>query len=381
MHQISRYQGAWLTLIAALVAGAVLMVISGTGGRGRLPGTPLIGTATQAGKGVGGGGYIFGLDYADQLPEESYGDLVTRLNDAGAAGAGWVRVDLAWYRIQPSPDTWDWSSFDRTVAAAHADGLEVLAIVGQPPAWARQRGCADLEWCPPADDTQFAAFAAKAAQRYPSGEVGAWEVWNEENMAGFWPSRPDPAAYAKLLETTTTAVRAVAPKAFIVLGGLALTGDDGTNLAPQSFLRVVAADGALAGVSAIGYHPYTFPVMPQSSSAFTALGTGRDSLVGILESAGAHVPIWITESGAPVAAAGEAGATETAIAAQEREQAAYATALVQAATANPYIKAVFWFSDIDLPSQHLYYGLRRADGSARPSFTALKRAIEAYAGR
>jgi hypothetical protein len=378
MRSIFQRPGTWLALIVLLATGATLMAVSANSSAGTLQRGPLAG---QTGRTVAtqNSGYIFGLDYADQLPDESGSAVVAGVDDAAQVGAGWIRVDLAWYRIQPSPETWDWSSFDRTVATAHVAGLKVLAILGQPPAWARQSTCVHAQWCPPADDTQFAAFAAKAAQRYPATEVGAWEVWNEENLAGFWSGGPDPAAYARLLQATTTALLAVRPAAQVVLGGLALTATDGTKISPVDFLRTVAGAGALHSVSAIGYHPYTFPTMPQDSSAFTGLAAGADSLEGVLKSAGADIPIWITEDGAPVpAAAQDPGAAQAVTQAEEKQQAAYATALIREATSNPYVKAVFWFSDIDLPTQRLYYGVRRANGSARPSFTALEQAITAY---
>lgn len=378
MRSTSRRPGAWIALAILLVAGCTATAISLTAGSGASRAAPSI-IHSAAGPAGEHSPFIFGLDYADQLPETSDAELRQGVGDAVAVHAGWIRVDLAWYRIQPTPTTWDWSSFDRTVAAARADGLTVLAIVDQPPAWARTAACATRQWCPPADDTQFAAFAAKAAQRYSTTEVGAWEVWNEENLASYWPGGPDPAGYARLLATTATAVRAVRPTAQLVFGGLALAGNDGATLSPAQFLDDAARDGALRYVTAIGYHPYSFPTMPQNSSAFKAISTGSGSLAAVLDDFGATTPIWITEDGAPVpAAAHDPGAGQAATASQEQQQAAYATALVRAATSNPHVKAMFWFSDIDLPAQDLYYGLRRADGSARPSFNALANAIAAY---
>ena len=379
MRPINRHLGAWITLAAFLVAGSVAMAITAVSGGGAAQQAPTI-TGTSTGVPAAPNGFVFGLDYADELPEQSSAQVAARVADAAAVHAGWIRIDLAWYRVQPAADTWDWGSFDRSVAAAKADGLKVLAILDQPPAWAREASCAGRQWCPPADDTQFAAFAAKAAQRYPATEVGAWEVWNEENLAAYWPGKPDPAAYGALLRATSTAVHAVQPAAKVVLGGLALAGTDGVSLSPADFLTGVGKAGALRSADAIGYHPYTFPTAPQKSSAFTAIGTGAHSLVGVLDGFGAlSTPIWITESGAPVsAAADDPDAARPATEAQEQQQAAYASSLVQAATANPRIKALFWFSDIDLPGQKLYFGLRRADGGERPSFSALRQAIADY---
>jgi polysaccharide biosynthesis protein PslG len=324
-------------------------------------------------------GFIFGLDYADALPTETGTALGNSLDDADEVGAGWIRVDLAWYRIEPEAGRWDWSSFDRTVSYAKARGLKVLAILDQPPAWAREASCAADNWCPPADDDAFAAFAAKAAQRYSPDVVGAWEVWNEENLAYYWPGGADPAAYAAMVKSTAIAVHAVRPHAELVLGGMAVSGSTDSNLSAHDFLLGVAQVDALQYVGAIGYHPYSFPQMPGGAAAFTEIGVGPNSLAAVLDQYGAAgTPIWITEAGAPISPAAEPGSSAAAVTAAENLQAEYASALVAAATGNPDVKALFWFSDIDLPAQQLYYGLRRADGTARPAFTALHKAIEAF---
>jgi GH35 family endo-1,4-beta-xylanase len=367
-----RRLSAWIAA-AALVAGGGLLL------------TQFRGTGTAAGdpapsvleRPVETKSFIFGLDYADALPTLSGTALGQRLDDSDEVGAGWIRVDLAWYRIEPEAGHWNWSSFDRTVSYASARGLKVLAILDQPPAWARQAACASDLWCPPADDAAFAAFAAKAAQRYSPNVVGAWEVWNEENMAHYWPSGADPAAYAALLKSTATAVRAVRPNAELILGGMAVTDSSDANLSAHDFLLGVAQADALQYVDAIGYHPYSFPQMPDGASAFSDIGVGPDSLEAVLEQFDATGrAIWITEAGASVPSTAAAGSSQLADA--EALQAEYATALVAAATTNPDVKALFWFSDIDLPGQQLSYGLRRADGTARPSFTALENAISAY---
>ncbi|MGH3417608.1 MAG: cellulase family glycosylhydrolase, partial [Actinocrinis sp.] len=302
------------------------------------------------------------------------------LGDATGVGAGWIRTDLAWYRIQTGPDSWDWSSFDRTVAYAKDRGLKVLAVLGQAPAWARDPACATQLWCPPADNDQFAAFAARAAQRYSVDLVPAWEVWNEENTTGFWSGGADPAAYGALLKVTATAVRAAQPKAEIVFGGLTVPAS-GKGLTPHDFLLAVARAGFLPYADAIGYHPYTFPKPPAASAAFAAISTGPGSLAAVLDRYRAgSMPIWLTETGAPVDAAADPYTAASIIARSEQTQAAYVADLVATATKNPHVKALFWFSDIDLPGQNLYFGLRRADGTRRPSFAALAKAIGAYQG-
>ena len=373
-----RRPAPWITAIAVLVAACVAFAISaldkpsaGSAAGSAITPTPHVGNRD---------GFVFGIDYADQLPADTSAQVTAGLGDAVTVGAGWIRVDLAWSRVEPRRGTWDWSSFDRTTAAAQRAGLKVLAILDQPPAWARQSSCANEVWCPPASDADFAAFAGEAVRRYPSNLVAGWEIWNEENLADYWPGGPDPAAYTALLQATSTAIRVTQPEAEIVLGGLAVAGSDGVTLSAADFVSEVAKRGGLGSVSAIAYHPYTFPKSPTGSSAFAAIGTGSDSIAAVLDRYGqSSMPIWLTETGAPVSdAGGNTVAARIAASLEEKEQAAYASQLVAAATSDPHVKALFWFSDIDLPNQNLYYGLRRADGGDRPSLTALQNAITAF---
>src|SRR5205085_2459864 len=54
-----------------------------------------------------------------------------------------------------------------------------------------------------------------------SPRMAYWEVWNEENIALFWPTKPDAAEYSALLKATAQTIRAADPNAKVVLGGLA----------------------------------------------------------------------------------------------------------------------------------------------------------------
>ena len=370
----------WIVAAAVVVAASVALAVSAFTGSGGSAAPLIKASAPAAVTHQYTKPFIFGIDYADELPVDTAAELSAGLADAGTVGAGWIRVDLAWYRIEPSPGAWDWSSFDRTEAAAKRDGLKILVILDQPPAWARKSSCATNLWCPPASDAAFAAFAAKAVQRYPSSVVAGWEVWNEENLTAYWPGGPNPTAYTALLSATAAAIRATQPQAEILLGGLAPATSDGVALSPVSFLTDVAERGGLSDVSAVGYHLYTYPTMPDPADVPQAIGTGSGSLAAVLDQYGAtSMPIWITESGAAVAAAAkDPTAAQPVTRQQEKDQATYAADLVRTATADPHVKALFWFSDIDLPRQGLYYGLRRANGTDRPSLSAFEQAIAAY---
>ncbi|TXS42880.1 cellulase family glycosylhydrolase, partial [Streptomyces sp. t39] len=335
-----------------------------------------------------------GIAYGNTLVAMSDAELAAALDDVVSVGGDWVRADLAWRDVQAGgPDEYRWHPFDRVVDAARARNLNVLPVLAYTPPWAAPPGCPD-DKCAPADPADFAAFAGAAASRYAARGVHVWEIWNEPNLARFWRPAPDPAAYTVLLREAGQALRTADPSARVVLGGLGATPSGGGNIAQTTFLAGVCERGGNRLVDAVGYHPYTYPALttaPGHTTAWDAVAGGPDSLEGVLSAYGTSgLPVWITETGAPTGGPGTAsdgspaasGPTTTHV--TEARQAAIAADVVRAAAADPVVGAVFWYSDRDLGADRStsenFYGLRRPDGSPKPAFSALRRAIGALPG-
>jgi hypothetical protein len=335
-----------------------------------------------------------GISYGDTLAWADDQELAARLDDAVTLGVGWIRLDLAWCDTQPdNAATYEWSRFDRVVHAAQARGLSLLPVIAYTPGWARPAGASSQMWAP-ADPAQFAAFAAAAVRRYAPLGLHTWEIWNEPN-SGFWAPTPSPAAYVRLLKLTVAAMRRCDRQVFIVSGGLAPQATDDTNMAQLPYLAEMCALGANRLVNAIGYHPYSFPVVPQDPVAWNAwaqIATTESNFRTILARYGTpSLPIWATEYGAPTGGPG----TEATMRGydyptgpyhvDEAFQAALATDSVQAALGTPGVTALFWYTDRDLGSDQStsedFFGLRRADGTAKPAFHALQSAIERWETR
>ncbi|MCA1690967.1 MAG: hypothetical protein LC733_01755 [Actinobacteria bacterium] len=327
------------------------------------------------------GGYLPGLTDAQRA---------VVLDDAAALGVGWIRTDFSWSQIQPmGPSTYSWAKHDAVVQQATARGLSVLPILDFTPAWARPAGCT-IASCGPADPSQFASFAAAAAARYGPLGVHTWEIWNEPNITPFWAPYPDPAAYGALLKVATAAIRSVDPGAVIVSAGISPAATvPGGNISQVDFVTALARSGALAGVDAVGYHPYSYPVLPSHPGPWNAwqiMGATTPSIEGILVANGlAAKKIWITEYGAPTNGPG-VGATATDLQlsnnpdhVDENLQAQMATQSVQAAAATPYVGALFWYSDQDLgtstATSENFFGLRRFDGSHKPAWATFQAAV------
>ncbi|WP_436525465.1 cellulase family glycosylhydrolase [Actinoplanes sp. HUAS TT8] len=355
-------------LVAALILVGTLLVTSTRSGESKTPHTMKTGIA-----------------YGDTLVWMSDEQLNQALDDAADLGATWIRADLSWDDIQgDGPDTYRWELFDRVLAAAQKRGLQILPVLAYTPGWARVSDCGEAT-CAPADPAAFARFADAAARRYAPRGLHVWEIWNEPNL-GFWKPAPDPSAYARLLQASSRAIRAVDAGATLVMGGLVPTGNGPGQVSPEEFITVVLREAGDV-VDAIGYHPYTYPHL---ASDHTLFGTSWDRIGKIrdaLDAAGhPDMPLWLTETGAPTGGPGNASDGSSGINVThvtEERQAAIAADVVTTAATTPLVDAVFWYSDRDLgtdsSTSENFFGLRRADGSAKPAYAALRNAMHSAA--
>ena len=371
----------WIGIVLALSIAAACTIAAVSGAAGGAPARGPLSTAQPP-------GIPMGMDYGATLFKADASAISSGLADATGVGDSWIRVDLPWDGIQPadSRTSYDWGRFDSLVAAADARGLKMLVTIVDPPIWARDPACVSEEACEPASAQAYAAFAALAAKRYAPDGVHDWEIWNEENLGSFDVAASPAQAYTTLLQDSYIALHQADPKAVVLLGGLGMTAtvDSRHWISAYQFLSGVARDGGLGYADAIGVHPYGWPALPQNSPVFAEIDSGPDNLESILTEYGrGGVPFWITETGAPTEGPGAAAADASAATAHASHvtlawQAQLTTATVAEATADPHIKALFWYTDIDLPASGLYFGLRTASGAEKPAYDALRSAIAAY---
>jgi hypothetical protein len=177
------------------------------------------------------------------------------------------------------------------------------------------------------------------AARYKPKGVGIFEIWNEPNNAIFWQPKPNPAAYTADLVAAYAAIKRVDPSAFVISGGLAPEPNDGTNISAIDFLKAMYADGAKGHFDALGFHPYSFPALPDTYeqwSAWSQMAQTDPSIRSVMTSNGdSGKSIWITEFGAPSSGPGGIG------------QAAQANQLTQAiafAKKTSWIGALYIYS-------------------------------------
>jgi hypothetical protein len=207
-------------------------------------------------------------------------------------GFSWIRIDIFFSSVEPSPGTFNWYT-DPEIEAALDAGLHVDALISQPPAWGR-----DGDGIP--DPAAFAAFASQVVTRYGPAGVSTWEIDNEENLNSNWGASVNPGAYASLLEQTDAAIKAIQPggSSTVLLGGLAPAPDAGAAaLSPTTFLSDVYQDGAGGSFDAVGIHPYSYPALP-TDPAFTFANLPALHAVMAAHGDGAK-QLWATEYGAP----------------------------------------------------------------------------------
>jgi hypothetical protein len=318
---------------------------------------------------------VFGISVPD-LIDQTPAVQAAWLADIKSLGLTSVRIGADWAWIQyGGPTSYDWTSLDQEVAAIRADGLSIdMVIIGAPP-WAAVPSVADDSSPQPADPATFGTFAAAVAARYAPQGVRDYEIWNEPNNAIFWQPTPDPAAYTADLVASYHDIKAVDPSAVVITGGLAPEANDGTDINQVTFLQDMYADGAKGSFDAVGYHPYSYPALPDTYeiwSGWSQMSQTPTSIQSVMAANGnASVPLWLTEVGAPTSGPDGVG---TAAQAEELTQA------IANAKASSSIAALFIYtyedSGTDATTDEDWFGLLTASGAQKPSYAAVAAALK-----
>ena len=187
-----------------------------------------------------------------------------------AGGVQTLRFLVRWGVVQPQPGAYDWSSVDPVVAEAQAHGIRLLPFVYGVPPWIDQHEN-HPPLAEPGERAAWQEFLAALARRYgpggtffsdgPESPIRRWQIWNEPNFATYWESPQSPRAYGDLVKLSAQALRAVDPKAKVVLAGVAAVRD---GMPWATFLRqLLAVPGLRHSFDFVGFHPYsqTIPML------------------------------------------------------------------------------------------------------------------------
>ncbi len=172
------------------------------------------------------------------------------------AGFGWVRLQLIWKDFEREPGNYDFSILDPQINAAHYGNRRIMLSVLKSPEWAQPGGGL------PENQAGLDAFynlMRTVAGRY-AGKIQAYEIWNEQNLAGEVGGNVRVAPYINVLKNGYLGVKKNDPTAWVLFGGLTPTGVNKPNVAIDdvSYLQQFYAYNNGEGkqyYDALGAHP------------------------------------------------------------------------------------------------------------------------------
>jgi hypothetical protein len=136
-----------------------------------------------------------------------------------------VRIPLDWNRVEPRRGEFDWSDYDRIVAAAAQRHLEVVFVLGPTAAWASSAGVDESAevrgWKMPRQWADWENYVRAAVSHY-RGKVRYWQIWEGFDFSHFRATRSGMLA---LISAAHKAAKAANPQAQLILpepGGIDL---------------------------------------------------------------------------------------------------------------------------------------------------------------
>ena len=306
------------------------------------------------------------------------------------SGMGWVRFQMPWFQIEPENDQWNPEPFDRMIGAMSEAGLNILVVVAKAPDWTatseRDTYIKDM--------AEFEQFMAYVSERY-RGQVQAWEIWNEQNLAHEWGNGVNVDEYIEMLKAGFNGVRAGDPDALVVFGGLTPNGINDPTIAIDDFnylnLAYLRSGGELSQYfDVLGVHANSTHNSPDEnwpgpitsghdgwndhpSFFFRRVEQLRQVMV---DQGDVNKPVWITEFGwttANLAPGYEYGANNT-----EQEVAEFITRGLEIATdewswcTGAFVWNLNWSTLIEETDEKYPWSALNGDWTPRPQFEAVK---------
>lgn len=294
----------------------------------------------------------------EDMPAADFRAMVAEMDTLGVSR---IRLGVVWRDIESSPGVLRWEALDERISIARDAGMQPLLLIHTTPDWVQGFGVIGSGAA-----AEYARFAGQVAERY-RGTVEGYEIWNEPNLARFWPT-PSVESYAEMLTLTAPLLRRIDPGAEVVSAGLAPAEDRaGYSIELERYLRELYELDALRDVTAVGIHPYSFPELPSGSARWNTFAQ-LPRIQAIMRNHGDDErQIWLTEYGAP--SAGDEGVGTTM-------QARMVVEALQLAAANPHLGPIYMYTmyDIDLGSAdpESHFGLLYGPGQPKPAFLELR---------
>ncbi len=213
--------------------------------------------------------------------------------EASALGAGYIRVDIELSGIFATPDAEpNWSGLDEVVELSERHRVRVLGLLLEPPAGA--------------DEEDFGRMAGQVAE-HAAPAIDHWEIVNEPD--GDWAFDGTAEDYARMLSAAYDEIKARAPGAQVLFGGLMRPHE------PGWVERVFATPGADA------LHKFDIANI-HLRGPVEAVVRRYGEFRSWLAARGFSGPLWVTEHGYP---ADPAFQVDGAYTGGDAAQAAYLT--------------------------------------------------------
>lgn len=296
------------------------------------------------------------------VSDEEYRIKLASLKDLGVVA---VRNDFTWADIEKNPGQFDWHFYDKFVTDMREANIQILGLLTTCPPWAA--AVRNQLFSPPARVSEYANFVSEVVKRYrPNGRLAQekgwiepygvkdWEIWNEPNLALFWPPSPNSRNYFDLLVAARTSALAADPNTKVIHGGLSPTSNGKLDAA---YLEQLYSYGLKNQTEAINLHIYIGANQP-SWMTETNLVPARNLMNKYNDGSKALI---ITEIGFP----------NTFPEMNEAKQADYLTKTVEELSKSLF-QGFFWFNLMDLDPQKETHGLLRRNGTQKPSYRTMK---------
>ena len=330
--------GARVRVGVALLAGALLAGCS--------PGAPSTSPtrSADAGTPVALTGFVTGLNIPWAVGAMRYdrdGSIEYHPGDWPPFPVEAIRLwdsRTAWLDLEPANDLWDFRRLDRFIAKARAQGTDDITLVlAGTPRWAAGRvDDADAAWLGPGSAsmpkqlTEWREFVSTVATKY-RGEISAYEIGNEPNLAMFWSGTPE--AYGAYVQTAASAIRSADPMATIVAGGPVVRDASDVPAIRQWLSPVMTSAGDAIDAVAVHLYPSALD-LDETAALLDETMTELDEIAG-------RLPAWATELNV------SEGSTLT-----DEQQGQAVTDLTQQAQDAGFDRA-YWYAWTDLGPENL----------------------------
>jgi hypothetical protein len=282
-------------------------------------------------------------------------DAGPRLAQVVDLGAHWIRVDVNWSGLQPSPGAWDTRSLDPILDRACELGLQVYACLISTPPWASSNG--QNTGVP--DPAAWRAFVRRLAM-YSRGLIAVYGIWNEPDLEEEWAGSAQQYV-SVLLRPAYQEIKAADPHARVAGPDLALLYS--ARIGPLKFLKALRKAGAADCLDILSCHIYGGDDFQSKLNGFYAGPVlYRPGLKQMLRRSGWQgKELWMTEVGVNVRDGGD-----------ELQAVRLAQEWLTLGSLG-WVRKAFVYQLGDDSAEGDQWGLLRSDGSPRPAYLEMRR--------